>query len=224
MTPQDCYLEVRWTTEIAGLPFHATMTADSSAELVQKARALHRSTDGMGLQEPMLITAAEFCFDTKNKTTQKYECLDDEYSALMEQIVKATLSGRESAVQHYMNGRMGSYDHFNNRIIAADYGITFPDGTVRVWWDQDECLLTFDDAYAFYSTVLTTLLAMARTSYFQESIEEINSGDTQSYKTRRTEFLFEHGLWPDAENEFSEVSTLEVIGQHLAELPVHETL
>lgn len=186
------FLSMRFKTTLAGMGF--VCEADSLS--LDEARAKCHEVQ---LQEcDIELVAAQILLElSKPNSTGCYQ-LDEE----SEQLFVNILSELKVGAEHFHNERVGHYDNLNNRVAPVDFGINFPDGTIRVTWFEDEAAKDLDTTLALVKGAAEALLRAQELPYFQQTDQELNDGDIESVLNRRTELLYRAGLWPSSDNEF----------------------
>jgi hypothetical protein len=104
----------------------------------------------------------------------------------------------------FWNWSIGSYDSHTNRIEPADLGNHFPDGTMRVVWEQCNAVLTLDDAIRVLKGATELLVEMQELPHFCATEEEFDVGTDEPAINRRIDVLFAAGCWPDEHSCFDE--------------------
>jgi hypothetical protein len=188
------FFTARFQTTIAGFPFTSEVECENTTELREACQKLHAANDSMEL------IAARIGLDLA-KPSSGCHLFDDDSEHLYIQVLKDLGVGAE----HFFNERMGWYDKFNNRVEPADMGMLFPDGALRLVWRQEESKLNFDETLRITKRALEFLLQMQEVPYLCATEDEYNENNVDGVRDRRTQALFEAGLWPDQEGEYEEV-------------------
>lgn len=220
MEMAPCQFETIWTLYVKNFEFKTQIDGDSLTALQAAADALIDTKRNVAPHCHLQLTRAEMCFSTFHEPTGVCDALEGDYEEIFESFVglSDTVEGAQN-VQHYLNYITGGYDRVMNRVTPSDFGITFPDGSVRVMWDEDECIWGFDEAYTRFGTFLTVLMEMSRHNYFNATDDELNSGESMAEHNRKMDFLRTHGLLPNDDGEWVEMAKLDVIQAAIDALP-----
>lgn len=220
MDRAPCQFETLWTLSMRDFEFKTQVDGDSLEDLEKASNALQKTARAMAPGCVLQLSRAEMCFSTYHEPSGTHEVLDDAYEKIFETFIGLTdVEDNSQNVQHYMNHATGSYNRHTNRVTADDFGITFPDGSVRVMWDIDECIWLFDEAYERYSTFLTVLLEMSRHNYFNATDDELDEGDNDAAQIRKMDFLRARGLLPTEHGEWVEMASFDSIQAAFEALP-----
>lgn len=138
---------------------------------------------------------------------------DDISERIFAQVCEALKAGQEE----FWNATMGSYDQWTNRVTPVSMGTVFPDGTVRIVWDEEQSVLGFDDTLRILDNALWLLLRLQKLPQLCASDEDYDNdlGEGPA-EDRRINILFEAGLWPDESGAFPDVNSdvREVLKKH----------
>jgi hypothetical protein len=187
----DTFFKARFKTTLAGMEFLAEVDCDNLEELSQ-----HCNKAAKAEQEIELIAA--MIGIELNKPNGGCYLLDDESEKLLVSVMKELKVGAE----HFFNERLGSYDVLNNKVTPADLGMVFPDGTIRVVWDEESATQDFDTCLTILKGVVELLIQAQDMTYFKYTEEEYEANDYESLTNRRIELLFGAGLWPADDGSF----------------------
>lgn len=184
------FFTLRFKTTIVDFDFTSEVECDDIDQARAAFGALHGAQVDMEMPAALIglvLAKPKGCY-----------MLDDCSNELLGSVLKVLRVGAE----HFLNKRCGSYDPFNNSMTPADLGIVFPDGTMRLVWEEEHALFSFDETLSLVKGTVEMLLQAQEVPYFQETDDEINSYDSKSVSGRREELLFRAGLWPSEDNEF----------------------
>lgn len=220
MDRAPCQFETLWTLSMRDFEFKTQVDADNLEALEKASSTLQKTARAMAPGCALQLSRAEMCFSTYHEPSGTHEVLNDAYEEIFETFIGLTdVEDNSQNVQHYMNHATGSYNRLMNRVTPDDFGITFPDGSVRVMWDIDECIWLFDEAYERYSTFLTVLLEMSRHNYFNATDDELDEADYEGEQARKMGFLSAQGLLPNENGEWVEMAKLDAIQAAIDALP-----
>jgi hypothetical protein len=184
-----CSFLMRFGARLAGLDFTAETEADDYADAV---RQYERITKLSHITVERNLTAAQFLFDLEKPDNGGCYLLEDESAVLLTYV----LENRGLGIERYENQTMGSYDRFMNRVTAADMGMVFPDGSLRVVLNWDNARIDFQAAFIFTKTLLEVILQMQDMPYFKATEEEEDNSNASAASARMKTALFDLGLWP----------------------------
>lgn len=220
MNLAPCQFETLWVLNVNDYEFKTQVDAGSLEELEIASKKLCQDKDKFAPYCHLQLTRAEMCFSTYHESSGTCEALKDTYEEIFETFVGLSdkTEGNQN-VQRYLNYVTGGYDRFMNRVTPSDFGITFPDGSIRVMWDADDCIWNFDEAYKRFGTFLTVLMEMSRHNYFNATDGELDSGESVAEFNRKMDFLRTHGLLPSEDGEWVEMAELDVIQAAIDALP-----
>lgn len=181
--------------EVKGIKFYAELAYDTPAEVT----AAFSKLDEAGME--VSLEDAEITLDLSRKDVDgKYMgCyqLDDESNQLLAVICKELVVDAQS----FLNERMGSYDPLNNRITPADLGNIFPDGTMRIFWHEENSRYSFDTALTTLQSAIGFLIQLEAMPLFQATPEEYEDSVYTGILRRRTAALFAAGFWPEEDEK-----------------------
>lgn len=186
----------RFAVPLCGLTSLAEGEFDSVKQVQEKLAQL-RAVSAQSQLEAVMVH-----FDLKKTNGTEYHRVDDGTAELIE----ATCKELGVSVQHYFNERLAAYDEVNNSLTPRDFGISLPDGSIKIVWFQDRCAHAIEHVVKVLSLTVNSALAVQNMTFGRETIDEFN-GDTPSrMMERRRQVLFEVGGWPSSDDMFNVVS------------------
>lgn len=94
------------------------------------------------------------------------------------------------SAESFFSEAAGSYDRFNNRVTAADMGLVFPDGTVRVVWTKEHSV---DSLKASFDTVVQAVGLLAEAQNLPYSADD-DEDEGCILRNERTGILRANGI------------------------------
>jgi hypothetical protein len=128
------------------------------------------------------------------------DILDDASNKIFQDLCKTL----QVHLETFWNMKLGWYDHLNNRIEPADMGQHFPDGSLRIVWEEESAALTLDDSIRILKGATELLVEMQELPHFCATEEEFEVGTDEPAINRRIDVLFAAGCWPDEDSCFDE--------------------
>jgi len=203
---------LRFKTLIAGAEFLAEV--DCADEIAARNKIMEMVTHR---QEVELVAALVF-LDLAKPDGGCY-IMDEESLEIYTELLNDDL---KIGAEHFYNESMGSYDHIMNRITPADLGEVFPDGTMRLVWEADTAVFSFDTTVDLLKRAAEMLLQAQEMPYFCQGEDELDANDFEPMKERRIELMFRTGLWPNSDGSFNMQAPafVQELLKHYATLPI----
>lgn len=112
--------------------------------------------------------------------------LDEDSEVVLGRLLDAAGMDAES----FFSEAAGSYDHFNNRVTAADMGLIFPDGTLRVVWTKERPVHSLQESLDLVVKAVGLLVAAQELPYSAADDDD----ESAVLRNERTEILRAHGM------------------------------
>lgn len=112
--------------------------------------------------------------------------LDENSQVVIGRMLHAMGMGAED----FFSEPAGSYDRYTNRVTAANMGLVFPDGSVRIVWENVQSKESLRASYALVSQAIDLLVAAQGLPYSADEDEDEND----ILQNERTDILRRHGM------------------------------
>lgn len=175
----------RFEFSLCGLPAQAEDEFDSLDKVLDKLTAVQAVHPDACLEAVMLH------FDLSRQDGKGYHCPDEDTQGILHDICQ-DLGVR---AQHFYNERLAAYDPLNNSLTPLDFGMTLPDGTLKMVWRPQGSRFSIEKVAEVLTAAVNTALAVQNMRYGRETVDEFNSEVPCEMAARRIEVLFEVGAW-----------------------------
>lgn len=178
------------------------MRAQAEDDFDTLGQVLSKLAQLQAVSPATVLSAVMIHFSLEKQGGSSWHSVDETSSELLEDVCKEL----GVKAQHFFNHRMASYDNLNNTLTPLDFGLSLPDGTLKIVWRPHESSYSLEELMAPLTAAVNGVLAVQHMAYGRETIDELNGETPCKMMDRRIEVLYELGGWPSDDNTFEKVS------------------